>query len=74
MTDVTASSLALQVPLANRPARSLAGERLFGGLVTGSGVIVLGLMGAIILMLAVGAWPAFRTFGVPFFWNPVWIR
>ena len=72
MTDITASSLPISTPLGHRPARSLASERLFSGSVTGSGMIVLALMGAIILMLAVGAWPAFRTFGIPFFWNPVW--
>ena len=72
MTDITASSFSIPAPLASRPARSLTGERLFGGFVTGSGMIVLVLMGAIIMMLAVGAWPAFRTFGLPFFWTPVW--
>jgi len=54
------------------PRHSVAAERLFSGTVSATGLIVLGLLGAIILMLVVGAWPAFRTFGPAFFWNPVW--
>ena len=52
--------------------RSLATERLFAGSVLAMGLLVLGTLGAIIIMLAVGAWPAFRTFGLAFLWNPVW--
>jgi phosphate transport system permease protein len=47
-------------------------ERLFAGVVTGAGALVLVMLGAIILMLAVGAWPALREFGPGFFVNPVW--
>ncbi len=58
------------------PARlvnqSAATERLFAGTVTAMGLIVLAILGAIIVMLAVGAWPAFRTFGIGFLWHPVW--
>ncbi len=59
-----------------QPARvsgqSPATERLFSGTVMGMGLLVLAILGAIIVMLAVGAWPAFRTFGIGFLWNPVW--
>ena len=54
------------------PRHSTAREALFSGLVTGSGLIVLVLLGAIILMLAFGAWPAFKAFGIGFLWTPVW--
>ena len=70
MTDITAIDL---LPAASgRPRRSLGAERLFGGSVTAMGMIVLGLLSAIIVMLAIGAWPTFRSFGLAFFWNPVW--
>ncbi len=52
--------------------QSPGAERLFGGAVTGTGLIVLVMLGAIIIMLVIGAWPAIKTFGLPFFWNPVW--
>ena len=54
------------------PGRSVGTERLFTGTVTAMGMLVLGLLGAIIVMLAIGAWPAFRTFGISFLWTPVW--
>ena len=69
MTDITATAM----PTApERAQHSLLAERAFGGTVMTMGMIVLGLLSAIIVMLAVGAWPAFRSFGLPFFWNPVW--
>ncbi len=59
-----------------QPARivnqSPATERLFSGTVMAMGLLVLAILGAIIVMLAVGAWPAFRTFGIGFLWHPVW--
>ncbi len=51
---------------------SMATERLFSGTVFAMGLIVLATLGAIIVMLAVGAWPAFKTFGIAFLWSPVW--
>jgi len=69
MTDIVAPMPAM---IADRPKHSLAAERAFSGVVLSTGVVVLGLLSAIIVMLAVGAWPAFKTFGLPFFWNPVW--
>ncbi len=54
------------------PASTRGSERLFSGAVTGAGLIVFGLLGAIILMLVLGAWPALTHFGPAFFWNPVW--
>ncbi|WP_426168254.1 phosphate ABC transporter permease subunit PstC [Sandarakinorhabdus sp. DWP1-3-1] len=69
----TAGTIAVAPPtVMARPASSRGTERLFAGGVTASGLLVFGLLGAIILMLLVGAWPALRTFGPAFFWNPVW--
>ncbi len=47
-------------------------DRRFAGLVSSTGILVLALLSAIIIMLAVGAWPALRVFGPGFFINPVW--
>ncbi|PZN94641.1 MAG: phosphate ABC transporter permease subunit PstC [Alphaproteobacteria bacterium] len=59
-------------PVVAGPASSRGKERLFAGTVTTSGLLVFGLLGAIILMLLLGAWPALKTFGPTFFWNPIW--
>ncbi len=75
-----ASTLALSAKPGHLPSpaaapertNNQATERLFSGTVTASGVIVFGLLGAIIVMLLVGAWPALKAFGPAFFWNPVW--
>ena len=52
-----------------------AGDRVFAGLATGSGVLVLVLLGAIIVTLFVGGLKAFRAFGFGFLtdadWDPV---
>jgi phosphate transport system permease protein len=58
-------------PVARRRMSPLP-ESLFSVTVIGSGLIVLLLLGAIIVMLAQGAWPALRAFGIGFFWSPVW--
>ncbi len=55
-----------------RASRASLGDAVFRGLATASGVLVLVLLGAIIVMLFVGGWPAFRTFGLHFLWNEVW--
>ncbi len=51
------------------------GDMLFAGLTRAAGVFVLVLLGAIIVELFLGAWPAFRAFGPGFLtsavWNPV---
>ena len=57
---------------ARRSARGNPGDAVFSGLATASGVLVLVLLGAIIVMLFVGGWQAFHTFGVGFLWNDVW--
>ncbi|KPF62443.1 hypothetical protein IP88_14705 [alpha proteobacterium AAP81b] len=59
--------------LAGTPTRRLpATERLFTGGVVAAGLIVLALLGAIIVMLAIGSAPAFRAFGAGFFSSFVW--
>ncbi len=51
------------------------GDILFAGIAQASGLFVLGLLGAIILLLFLGALPAFRAEGARFLvsaaWNPV---
>ncbi len=69
MTEIASP---LVIPATPRPASTAGAERLFSGVVTGSGLLVLGLLGAIIVMLLIGAWPALQHFGPAFFWNPVW--
>ena len=60
--------------LAGRAGNSL-GDRIFAALALGAGLLVLGLLGAIILSLFIGGLPAFRAFGPGFLlsdvWNPV---
>ncbi len=74
MSDAVAAPAVLASPPAAAPrlADSALKERLFTGLVTGSGAFVLLMLGAIIIMLALGAWPALKAFGPAFFVNPVW--
>jgi phosphate transport system permease protein len=75
MSDTVAAPAVL-VAAPPAPAARLhyspAKDRLFTGLVTGSGAFVLLMLGAIIVMLAIGAWPALKAFGPAFFVNPVW--
>ncbi len=71
----TASSTLQTAPPARRahlPGAMLAADQLFTRSVQMTGLVVLLLLGAIILMLAVGAWPALRAEGLPFFWLPQW--
>ncbi len=60
---------------AARPARRLTGDAVFAALATAAGVLVLVLLGAIIVALFVGGWPALRAFGPGFLvdaeWDPV---
>jgi phosphate transport system permease protein len=48
------------------------GDAVFAGVAKASGVMVLVLLGAIILMLFVGGLPAFRAFGFGFLTSTVW--
>jgi phosphate transport system permease protein len=51
------------------------GDRIFAGLTRAAAIFILILLGSIIVILAVGGWPAFRAFGPGFLtstsWNPV---
>ncbi len=49
-----------------------AGDRLFAGLARVSGVLVLLLLGAIIIVLLIGGLKAFRAFGPGFLFNADW--
>ncbi len=66
-------------PLASRPAEERAptrarslGDLIFGQANRIAGIFVLALLGAIILMLFLGALPAFRHFGFGFLWSAQW--
>ncbi len=61
-----------RAPTSGRSTQGALAERGFAGVVLGSGVIVLLLLGAIIVMLAIGSAPAFREFGPGFFTSFVW--
>ena len=59
-------------PVMARRSSGSAGDKLFEWLCRGSGLVVLVLLGAIILTLFIGAWPAFREFGIQFLWSTAW--
>lgn len=76
---------AFATPLQTQPPRGLAqyratagrstGDRIFAGLATAAGVLVLVLLGAIIVVLFLGGLQAFHAFGLGFLssadWDPV---
>jgi phosphate transport system permease protein len=59
-------------PLAARRRSTVSGDRIFEWLCRGAGIFVLILLGAIIVELFIGGWPAFRTFGAAFVWGLDW--
>src|SRR5271166_5800199 len=59
-------------PPAADKRRGSIGDAIFGGAAFASGVLVLVLLGAIIIILFVGGWPAFRAFGAAFLTNATW--
>ena len=48
------------------------GDPIFSALCHSAGAFVLVLLGGIILSLFLGAWPALKTFGLPFVWSTDW--
>ena len=48
------------------------GNILFGGSAWTFGILVLVLLMAVMISLIIGAWPAFREFGISFVWTEVW--
>lgn len=66
-----ASSSAASTHARRQPRRQM-GDAIFRTVATASGIFVLGLLGAIIVLLFYGALPAFRAFGPGFLTNPVW--
>ena len=71
----------MQQALSPSPARAPAlsgrggggfGDALFAGLSKAAGMFVLVLLGAIIVTLAIGAWPAIREYGVEFLFTATW--
>lgn len=72
MADAAVPQSLKQPRRAHLPGGMLAADQLFTRSVQLTGLIVLLLLGAIIVMLAIGAWPALRAEGLPFFWLPQW--
>ncbi len=68
-------SATTDAPRSPRRTGGSLGDAIFGGLARASGVFVLLLLGAIIVVLLIGGLPAFRTFGLGFLgssdWDPV---
>ncbi|MGE0746403.1 MAG: phosphate ABC transporter permease subunit PstC [Rhodospirillales bacterium] len=52
--------------------RSNLGDWIFANATLIAGLFVLALLGAIILMLFIGAIPAFQAFGIGFLWSTAW--
>lgn len=48
------------------------GDAFFTWLTRAAGIFVLLLLGAIIVVLFIGGWPAFRAFGPGFLWSTEW--
>ena len=79
MSNALAATPETQPPAAAARRRAMrtgsAGDRIFAGLATASGLLVLVLLGAIIVTLFIGGLQAFRTFGPGFLtdadWDPV---
>jgi phosphate transport system permease protein len=65
------------IPTAQRSGRSdsALGDQIFAGIARATGLFVLVLLGAIIIVLLIGGLPAFRHFGLGFLtsadWDPV---
>jgi len=73
MTEAVLPAAAVaSTPAPERRRHSPATESAFSLTVRLAGLIVLVLLSAIIIMLAIGAWPAFDRFGLPFFWGFTW--
>lgn len=51
---------------------SAIGDIVFQGLVTVCAGLVLGIVGLIVIKLALGGWPAWRAFGPGFLWSTAW--
>ena len=55
-----------------RGSSGAMGDKFFEWLCRGAGLLVLGLLGAIILTLFIGGLPAFQEFGAQFLWSTAW--
>jgi phosphate transport system permease protein len=66
-----AAAIAAAPPAAEK-RRGSVGDLIFGGVAFASGILVLVLLSAIIIILFIGGWPAFRTFGAGFLTNATW--
>jgi phosphate transport system permease protein len=71
MSDIVAARPGIRA----KGRSSAVGDAIFAALTRTAGVFVLVLLGAIIVVLFIGGWPAFRAFGPAFLtstaWNPV---
>ncbi len=75
MQQVLSATPETQPPARRVMSTGARGDAVFAGLARGSGILVLVLLGAIIVMLLVGGLRAFRAFGPGFLtdadWDPV---
>jgi len=62
----------MTLPLPHRKARAAAADWLFAFAARGAAALTLGLLGAILIALLMGAWPAISTFGLGFLTSAVW--
>jgi phosphate transport system permease protein len=65
-------SQTIAAPHSTRSGASSAGDAVFAAAAVCSGVFVLLLLGAIIVLLFIGGLPSFRAFGAPFLVNADW--
>ena len=76
MQDVLSATPEIQPPVAPAQRRAMAtrdvGDGVFAGVARGSGILVLVLLGAIIVMLFAGGLKAFIAFGPGFLINADW--
>jgi phosphate transport system permease protein len=69
MSSTVAHASDVALSQARRPPLSAS---LFRAICTAAALAVLGTLTALLLVLLVGAWPAFSTFGAAFIWTAEW--
>jgi phosphate transport system permease protein len=69
----TTDTMIIAQDYAERKAKaSVVQDKIFFYMTLGSAVLVVALLGAVIISLIIGAWPALSTFGPAFLWTERW--